>query len=90
MPSARVVIAAEGTGADFLRRQRLPANALLLPLQPAGRPPEVLASADVLVALLDADAGVFSVPSKVCTRCTRHRWRRSRALGMAPQVLPMG
>jgi len=37
----------------------------LLPYQPYERLPEVLASADVLVAVLEAEAGAFSVPSKV-------------------------
>jgi glycosyltransferase involved in cell wall biosynthesis len=37
----------------------------LLPLQPATRFPEVLATGDVLVGLLETDAGTFSVPSKV-------------------------
>jgi glycosyltransferase involved in cell wall biosynthesis len=39
----------------------------VLPFQPFSDMPEVLASADVLVAVLEADAGVFSVPSKVLT-----------------------
>ena len=40
---------------------------MLLPYQPFGRLSEVLASADVLVALLESDAGAYSVPSKVLT-----------------------
>jgi glycosyltransferase involved in cell wall biosynthesis len=40
-------------------------NVVILPFQAYDRLPEVLASADVLVALLERDAGVFSVPSKV-------------------------
>ncbi|MEX0612171.1 MAG: hypothetical protein WD229_08615, partial [Pirellulales bacterium] len=36
-----------------------------LGFQPFKALPEVLGSADVLVAILEADAGVFSVPSKV-------------------------
>ena len=39
----------------------------LLPYQPYERLPEVLASADVLVAVLEPEAGAFSVPSKVLT-----------------------
>ena len=38
---------------------------VLLPYQPYEVLPEVMASADVLVAILEPDAGVFSVPSKV-------------------------
>ena len=67
VPEAKVVVVAEGAGADALRADTTPDNLLILPLQPAERLSEVLASADVLVALLDRDANVFSVPSKVLT-----------------------
>src|SRR5262249_9939511 len=40
---------------------------MLLPLQPMEVFPDMLGSADVLVALLENDAGPFSVPSKVLT-----------------------
>jgi glycosyltransferase involved in cell wall biosynthesis len=40
---------------------------MLLPFQPYDVLPQVLASGDVLLALLEPDAGVFSVPSKVLT-----------------------
>lgn len=63
-----VAVVSEGPGTDWLeterRRHRLD-NLLLLPFQPFDRFPEVLASADVLVAILEPDAGIFSVPSKV-------------------------
>jgi glycosyltransferase involved in cell wall biosynthesis len=36
----------------------------VLPFQPYERLPEVLGSADVLISLLDAEAGSFAVPSK--------------------------
>jgi glycosyltransferase involved in cell wall biosynthesis len=64
----RVVVISQGLGADWLRREAATAeldNLLLLPYQPYERLAEVHASADVLVAILDADAGRFSVPSKV-------------------------
>jgi glycosyltransferase involved in cell wall biosynthesis len=65
---AVVLVVSEGPGADWLAEQALPGNALrLLPYQPYERLPEVLASADVLVAVLEPDAGAFSVPSKVLT-----------------------
>lgn len=68
VPSARVMVVAEGAGADALRAAReLPSNLTVLPLQPAGELAEVLASADVLVAILDRDSHAFSVPSKVLT-----------------------
>lgn len=66
----RVVVVSEGGGADWLRgeqqRQGLP-NLILLPFQPAEVYPQVLASASVLVSLINADASRFSVPSKVLT-----------------------
>jgi glycosyltransferase involved in cell wall biosynthesis len=65
---ARVVVVSEGPGADWLAEHGGDDPALrLLPYQPHERLPEVLASADVLVALLEPDAGAFSVPSKILT-----------------------
>lgn len=66
----RVVIVSEGPSADYLQRCRqrdaLP-NLVVLPFQPFAVMPEVLATADVLLALLEPDAGIFSVPSKILT-----------------------
>lgn len=63
-----VVVVSTGAGAEWLAREGADEPALrLLPYQPYERLPEVLASADVLVALLEPDAGSFSVPSKVLT-----------------------
>jgi colanic acid biosynthesis glycosyl transferase WcaI len=63
-----VAVVSEGSGADWLAREGVGERALrLLPYQPYDRLPEVLAAADVLVALLEPDAGAFSVPSKVLT-----------------------
>lgn len=63
---ARLVVVSEGVGADYLRQQGGDLNSLvILPFQPFGAFAEVLASADVLVAVLEPDAGVFSVPSKI-------------------------
>ena len=67
-PDTRVVVVSEGLGADWLRAHAAGAgNLLLLPYQPFERLPEVTATGDVLVALLEADAGAFSVPSKILT-----------------------
>lgn len=68
LPDAKVVVIAEGAGAQWLARgaSRVE-NLVLLPLQPPDQMSEVLASADVLLALLEPDAGEFSVPSKVLT-----------------------
>lgn len=63
-----VVVVSEGRGADWLRRRREEegmANLRLIPFQPYAVLPDVLASGDVLLTLLEADAGGFSVPSKV-------------------------
>jgi glycosyltransferase involved in cell wall biosynthesis len=63
-----VAVVSEGPGSDWLAREGAGERGLLLlPYQPYERLPEVLASADVLVALLEPDAGSFSVPSKVLT-----------------------
>jgi glycosyltransferase involved in cell wall biosynthesis len=65
---ALAVVVSEGPGADWLEEHAAPEDSLvLLPFQPYERLPEVLASADVLVAVLEPEAGAFSVPSKVLT-----------------------
>lgn len=66
----RVVVISEGPGANWLQEKKIEhnlENLLLLPYQPFEQLPQVMAAADVLVALLEPDAGVFSVPSKVLT-----------------------
>lgn len=62
----RLVVVNEGPAEDVLRAEaaRLGVPLLLLPFQPYERLPEVLGAADVLVVLLEQDAGAFSVPSK--------------------------
>ncbi len=63
--NCKVVVVTEGIGRAYL--ESLPArdNLLLLDFQPYERLPEVLASADVLVATLESEAGQFAVPSKI-------------------------
>jgi glycosyltransferase involved in cell wall biosynthesis len=67
-PEARVVVVSEGQGRSLLeseqRRLRLD-NLVLLDYQPYEALPEMLASADVLIVVLEPDAGRYSVPSKV-------------------------
>jgi colanic acid biosynthesis glycosyl transferase WcaI len=67
-PDVEIVVVSEGLGAEWLdqgrARQKLE-NLQLLPVQPYAMLPNVLASGDVLLTILEADAGVFSVPSKV-------------------------
>ena len=65
-----LVVITEGMGADFLREEKAKnslENMILMDFQPYEALPNVLASADVLLAILEPDAGVFAVPSKVLT-----------------------
>ena len=67
---AILIVNAAGAGADWLREQTksLSRDAFRLqPFQPYERLSEVIATADVLIALLDSDAGKFAVPSKTLT-----------------------
>ena len=67
---ARVVVISQGMGADWLKEQKatedLPALTIL-PYQPSEALPALYAAATVLVAVLEGDASVYSVPSKVLT-----------------------
>jgi colanic acid biosynthesis glycosyl transferase WcaI len=75
-PRVAVVVVSEGIGADWLAaRKAAPGldNLRLLPFQPFARLAEVSATGDVLVAILEPDAGVFSVPSKVLSYCCAGR-----------------
>lgn len=62
----RLVVVNQGPAEQVLRDEaaRLDVPLLLLPFQPYERLSEVLGSGDVLVVLLEQDAGAFSVPSK--------------------------
>jgi glycosyltransferase involved in cell wall biosynthesis len=69
-PETRLVVASEGLGADHLaaaKRDGRLDRLVLLPFQDFADLPDMLGAADVVLALLEADAGVFSVPSKVLT-----------------------
>ncbi len=62
------LVASEGVGADFLRtevKQQGIKNIRMMPLQPFSVFPQMLASADLHLVLLEQEAGVFSVPSKL-------------------------
>lgn len=67
-PDVVVVVVSEGERSRWLQATcaelALP-NLRVLPFQPYERMADMLASGDVLVALLEAEAGEFSVPSKV-------------------------
>ena len=63
-----LIVVSEGAGVDWLTREasaRGITSLRCLGFQPFEALPDVLGSADILVAILEADAGVFSVPSKV-------------------------
>ncbi|HEY1443672.1 MAG TPA: glycosyltransferase, partial [Acidimicrobiales bacterium] len=69
-PGARVVVVSEGKGRDWLEGHKAHEgadNLVLLDFQPYEDLPEMMASADLLVAILEPDASKFSVPSKVLT-----------------------
>jgi len=67
MGKASVVVVSEGLGRQYLANQPPLSNLTLLDFQPYERLPEMLATADVLLATLEEDAGAFAVPSKVLT-----------------------
>lgn len=66
----RIVVISEGLGADWLRKKKEELsveNLLLLDFQLFKNMPDVLGTADVLLAILEPDAGIYSAPSKVLT-----------------------
>jgi glycosyltransferase involved in cell wall biosynthesis len=64
----QLIVVSKGEGADWLQ-QHVSAQGIrslrIFPFQPFERLADVLGSGDVLVAILDSDAGAFSVPSKI-------------------------
>ena len=70
VPRARLVVVSEGRGRAWLEAEvaRTGAeNVRLLDYQPYESLPDMLAAADVLLAILEPSAGRYSVPSKVLT-----------------------
>jgi glycosyltransferase involved in cell wall biosynthesis len=67
---AELIVVSQGSGMDWLRReaeqQHVP-NIRFFPFQPFEVMADVLGSGDVLVAILDPQAGTFCVPSKILT-----------------------
>ncbi|MBO8132143.1 MAG: glycosyltransferase family 4 protein [Candidatus Marinimicrobia bacterium] len=64
----RVVVISEGIGADYLisnKNKNELDNLIIMPFQQYADLPYVLATADILIAILERDAGIFSVPSKI-------------------------
>ncbi|MFK8025107.1 MAG: glycosyltransferase family 4 protein [Ilumatobacter sp.] len=83
----KVIVASEGLGAEWLgdaaaAEEHGDGLITLLPFQPYEELPDMLASADVLMVLLESDAGTFSVPSKVLTYFCAGR----AILGAMPEV----
>ncbi|MFK7844479.1 MAG: glycosyltransferase family 4 protein [Rhodothermales bacterium] len=69
-PEIKIVVASNGLGASWLQDQKQAlglSNLLILPYQPIDTLPQVLATADVTLTLLEEAAGIYSVPSKVLT-----------------------
>lgn len=67
-PDVYVVVCSQGRAAEWLREQAQAAslpNLRVLGFQPFELLPDVFGSATLLTAILEEDAGVFSVPSKV-------------------------
>ena len=62
----RLVVVNEGDAVEVVRAEaeRLDVPLTLLPFQPYERLPEVLGTGDILLVLLEQQAGAFSVPSK--------------------------
>ncbi len=72
----RVIVISEGSGIRYLQKRKVEAgleNLVLMPYQPYGQLPQVLGAADVLLALLEASAGEFSVPGKVLSHLCAQR-----------------
>jgi glycosyltransferase involved in cell wall biosynthesis len=65
---ARIVVVSEGPFANWLVKEAQTQgldNLMVLPFQRFDAFPDVLGSADIAIAVLEPDAGTFSVPSKV-------------------------
>ena len=78
----QLVVVNEGPATEVLRSEaeRLDVPLTLLPFQPYDRLPEVLGSGDILLVLLEQQAGAFSVPSKTLSYLCAGR----PILGMLP------
>jgi putative colanic acid biosynthesis glycosyltransferase WcaI len=68
LPNACLVVCSEGPAVDWLRKEAAAQgleNLVLEPFQPFEQYPLVLATADILLAILEKEAGEYSVPSKI-------------------------
>jgi putative colanic acid biosynthesis glycosyltransferase WcaI len=65
-PGSRMVVVSEGRGREWLEAEAADvAGLMLFDYQPYEQLPDMLASADVLLVVLESDASRYSVPSKV-------------------------
>lgn len=68
--NTKVIVISEGLGAEWLKAKKLEYklnNLIIMDFQPFENLPDILGTADVLIAILEKDSGEFSVPSKVLT-----------------------
>lgn len=81
--ACRLVVVNTGPATELLQREAAKRGVAvtLLPFQPYERLSEVLGTGDVLVVLLEQDAGAFSVPSKTLSYLCAGR----PVLGLMPQ-----
>lgn len=66
----KIVVITEGIGEGILRKEiaeKQTQNLLLLPFQKFTDIPQILGASDVLITVLEPDAGIYSVPSKMLT-----------------------
>jgi glycosyltransferase involved in cell wall biosynthesis len=81
----RIVVVSQGPGAEklqIMKNEAAQTNLKLIPFQPMRDYSLVLGSADVLIGLLNEDAGEYSVPSKILSYfCAQ----RPLLLAMPPQ-----
>jgi len=64
----KVIVISEGQGADWLRKEKIEkeiGNLLIMDYQPYEQLPNIFGTADVLISILDENASIYSVPSKV-------------------------
>ena len=83
----QIVVISEGLGVNWLREKKQQyslQNLTLLDFQPFEQMPDVLGAADVLVAILEPDAGIYSAPSKVLTYLCA---KRALLLAVPPENL---
>lgn len=64
-PEIEILVFGVGSGIDALKKMNIPKNVKIYPLQPFKKLNDILNTADAFLAMINEDAGEFSVPSKV-------------------------